>query len=752
MEPKLDGERLLCHFARRPGEVSGSDIDKSGDNEVQQAEAQIVFFTRRGNSEYPSAYVSHFSELLETAIKVEEVILDGEILVWNRLTEQLIPFGSARSVGSGKLEEADLFYVIFDVLHVKNKGKAYDVLALPWYKRRELLKKIITAEVTNRLEIVHSEEITNAQQIHRALKEVVEDRGEGIMVKAWDSQYCLNTRDAGWYKMKPEFGWLADSLDLLVIGCFLSDGVRRRKKTSTDPIDHISTFLLATLNEDKESVSTFAKVGTGYTFEELRDMIDIMRPHLMPLGPRDQLPEWAPNWKPSGGSRPDFILDHFTNGFVMEVIGAEIVESDAFGLGHTIRFPRAARGKAIRKDKTWEECEPTAAIRSLIVGDHTRKRRRSRASDASDNESDAGARRRSKNANKQPSHKRRPDLYLDIGGVYEDANLDVDTVKIEVPVFQGKLVHILPFSILKGGQSPGAYVRDKRKLEQYLTKAGAKITQTYSAGLTDYIIADRPSVRSSHLNQTNNMVVYNILYAVDSIAQGKLLDPDPKYVIHPNKALKAVWDKFVDQYGDWYTRQLESTDELMALLDKMETPTPENRTPNLSESMILKLHADEDISFRPETAVSVAVWSNETSDFISLTEADLENMVDSPSVDFDLRCHNPARSCSMPPSLANLVLPSGLRTAIMKFARHSILRTQFLLQARRLLLDPHAILIGVDMQKDYSDYKQKFLLIYPDNSGRDVEAFINESTDADPIAQKIVALRSTFPNAKYFTI
>eukprot|EP01053_Blabericola_migrator_P001972 Blabericola_migrator_1__1971@NODE_1538_length_4323_cov_95_575893_g1011_i0_p1_GENE_NODE_1538_length_4323_cov_95_575893_g1011_i0NODE_1538_length_4323_cov_95_575893_g1011_i0_p1_ORF_typecomplete_len446_score64_61DNA_ligase_A_M/PF01068_21/2_4e38DNA_ligase_A_C/PF04679_15/2_8e14mRNA_cap_enzyme/PF01331_19/0_00019_NODE_1538_length_4323_cov_95_575893_g1011_i09702307 len=357
MEPKLDGERLLCHLVR----ICTDDI----------TETKVVFFSRRGDSEYPSAYIPHFTDVLEKSIQVDEVILDGELLVWNRLTEALLPFGSARSAGAGKIDNADLFYVVFDVLHVKSHGQSHDVLALPLLKRRELLKRVITYEEPHHLEIVKSTEITKPEEIHEALEKVVIERGEGIMLKREDSQYMLGSRDAGWYKMKPEFGWLDDSLDLVVVGCFLSDGVRRRAHHSADPIDHISTFLLGILSDDKESILTFTKVGTGYTFEELREMVDMLRPYLMPLEAKDPLPEWTPNWTPNVSTRPDFILDHFSHGFVMEVIGAEIVESDVFGYGKTLRFPRAARGGAIRRDKDWADAETLTTIQARVQAAHS---------------------------------------------------------------------------------------------------------------------------------------------------------------------------------------------------------------------------------------------------------------------------------------------------------------------------------------------------------------------------------------------
>ena len=56
-------------------------------------------------------------------------------------------------------------------------------------------------------------------------------------------------------------------------------------------------------------------------------------------------------WRGVGKSKPDVILDSPAHGFVMEVRAAEIIPSEEFEFGHTLRFPRAA--VPIREDKDW---------------------------------------------------------------------------------------------------------------------------------------------------------------------------------------------------------------------------------------------------------------------------------------------------------------------------------------------------------------------------------------------------------------
>lgn len=98
------------------------------------------------------------------------------------------------------------------------------------------------------------------------------------------STYKPNERSQAWIKLKSEYmEELGDTLDLIIIGGLF--GERKRAGGGHDWTDHISVFLLGVIKHlDKEDptnsvIVPFARVGTGYSMEEL----EALRRKLKPL-------------------------------------------------------------------------------------------------------------------------------------------------------------------------------------------------------------------------------------------------------------------------------------------------------------------------------------------------------------------------------------------------------------------------------------------------------------------------------------
>lgn len=60
-------------------------------------------------------------------------------------------------------------------------------------------------EVKGRLEYVANYEGKNATDVRRRLEEIMNNRGEGLILKHPDAQYILNGRNKDWVKIKPEY-------------------------------------------------------------------------------------------------------------------------------------------------------------------------------------------------------------------------------------------------------------------------------------------------------------------------------------------------------------------------------------------------------------------------------------------------------------------------------------------------------------------------------------------------------------------
>lgn len=92
---------------------------------------------------------------------------------------------------------------MFDILHIKGvNGPAQSLLDNTLQDRKKLLRLVFTEE-KGRFELVHSVKGRVELDIQNELKRVLEERGEGLVIKNPDSRYVLADRRSSWIKIKP---------------------------------------------------------------------------------------------------------------------------------------------------------------------------------------------------------------------------------------------------------------------------------------------------------------------------------------------------------------------------------------------------------------------------------------------------------------------------------------------------------------------------------------------------------------------
>merc|ERR1719369_1743959 len=173
------------------------------------------------------------------------------------------------------------------------------------------------------------------KEVVEALNEAIDRREEGLVVKDPESVYKPAARSGGgWIKVKPEYqNQLMDQLDLVVVGGY--HGKSRRGK--------VSHFLLgvADRTSGKDNFLTLCKVGSGYSAMELEDLVmkckeESVKPEHVKVG-REAPEVWFdPKHSP-----------------VLQVKAAEIVPSDQYAAGCTLRFPRV---EIVRVDRDSSNC------------------------------------------------------------------------------------------------------------------------------------------------------------------------------------------------------------------------------------------------------------------------------------------------------------------------------------------------------------------------------------------------------------
>ncbi|KAG9310602.1 DNA ligase 4 [Chiua virens] len=149
--------------------------------------------------------------------RVEEIILDGEMLVWDPVSERKFPFGTLKTAALDKSKAEHnprLCFKVFDLLYLNGMSLHNKSLK---FRKRNLHAWI--QEISGRIEFMVEFEGKTAKDVRQRMGEVMAARGEGLILKHPDSVYTLNGRNKDWIKVKPEYmDDLGETVDVLVVG------------------------------------------------------------------------------------------------------------------------------------------------------------------------------------------------------------------------------------------------------------------------------------------------------------------------------------------------------------------------------------------------------------------------------------------------------------------------------------------------------------------------------------------------------
>lgn len=126
----------------------------------------IKMFSRNGKD-----YTHIYKELLpifKTNINADACIIDGEVLVVEKDTLNMVPFGMNKQVALGNDESAKLqiCYKAFDTLWVRYGSEQANLMEIPLRKRKAIMDKFIKEE-KGKLEIVQGEIVMGTEAITR---------------------------------------------------------------------------------------------------------------------------------------------------------------------------------------------------------------------------------------------------------------------------------------------------------------------------------------------------------------------------------------------------------------------------------------------------------------------------------------------------------------------------------------------------------------------------------------------------------
>jgi DNA ligase-1 len=249
VEPKYDGFRLQVHFQHINQKYKIKLFSRSLDD--------VTFM-------YPDIVVG-----LEQEVKVKEAIFEGEAIGFDPHAGTFLPFQETvqrkRKHGiEEKAKEIPLKLFAFELLYAD--GVSY--IDTAFQERRKHLEAAM--ELTGNIfkdTILLSPEVVidNEKDMELQFDDAIAKGLEGIMAKKLNGIYQPGARGANWIKFKRSYSSkIEDTIDCLVMGFDFGKGKR---------VDFgIGAFLVGVYDEKNDKFVTVAKIGTGLSDEEWREL------------------------------------------------------------------------------------------------------------------------------------------------------------------------------------------------------------------------------------------------------------------------------------------------------------------------------------------------------------------------------------------------------------------------------------------------------------------------------------------------
>jgi DNA ligase-1 len=245
VEPKFDGFRLQIH-------KKGKDVK---------------LFTRGledATNMYPDIVRGVINE-----VAADNVILEGEAIGFDIQTGNFLPFQETVTRKrkydiEDKAREIPLKLFVFEVLFLNGKNMIDEVLT----ERKKAIKNIIKRDKNlsdYTVFIAHDEVISDAKKVEIVFDDAVTRGLEGIIAKKLDGRYQPGARGWNWIKFKRSYSSkIDDTIDCVVLGYDFGKGKRSGFG--------IGAFMVGVYDEKKDEFQTLAKIGTGLTDDEWREL------------------------------------------------------------------------------------------------------------------------------------------------------------------------------------------------------------------------------------------------------------------------------------------------------------------------------------------------------------------------------------------------------------------------------------------------------------------------------------------------
>ncbi len=332
VEPKFDGFRIQAHFRKLKTENG-------------KLKTEVKLFTR-GLEEVTFMYPDIEAGIIEQ-VKADEAIFEGEAIAYNPSTNEYLPFQlTSQRKRKYDIEEMarkiPLKYMVFDLLYIDGKN----MISETYENRRAGFRNLMSEGAV--LYPSDEKKFSDGKEIENYFDKCIADGLEGILAKKLDGSYQAGARSWNWIKLKRSYqSKLDDTIDCVVMGYYYGRG----KRTSFG----IGAFLIGIYDESQDKFMTIAKVGTGLTDEEWKELAkrgDKLKSKIKPA--LYEVDKWL---EPDVWINPEIVVEVRADELTRSPIhtAGRIMKASKSGsafdvdvAGYALRFPRLER---FRDDK-----------------------------------------------------------------------------------------------------------------------------------------------------------------------------------------------------------------------------------------------------------------------------------------------------------------------------------------------------------------------------------------------------------------
>lgn len=522
-ETKMDGERFQLHM-------------KDG----------VFRYFSRNIHEYSEGYNEFITPLIKFKAVVHSVILDGEMLVYDKINQRYHSKGETA----------------IDVKHMKADSKlrpcfcAFDVLLLndqsfldrPYSERHQVLGQLFDDREgvlvkTKPIKVRDTEHIANLFNI------AMRNEEEGIILKEANSTYKPGDRTGGWYKVKPDYfdGKVVTDFDCVIIGGFYRNPHKK---------DYIQRYMVGVVEKKEDgnfNVYACAEVVHGVKFQERLKLHSSLKPNLVEHAGETEI-AFGRGKIFFGKNKPDAWIAP-DKSIVLECRVSVLAKSSDQYTDYTFRFPRIQH---VRRDKIWDESCTLKEFEEMYQHNNDGKvqnvvKRNVKGSDII-----------------SPSRKRKaPTSRKEIISKFTHNSQDSEEVVAVDNIFEGK-----EFAVLTTAERFPSI----KTMQTIIKKHGGVIVEYPREGKTFAIIV---GLMTKYVKNFMDKKVFNVIRAewlvkhFDGEKANQVFKEMPKIrpvidLIFTTEALKKSLIDVFDEFGDSYSDQYENVDHLKAILSSMK--------------------------------------------------------------------------------------------------------------------------------------------------------------------------------------